>query len=381
MKLKSPTGDSIVSLRCTEILQDARPLLELNGKEGDMPKCSECGQRVAKSRLSICPNCNEFKNCEECAEQHEKVCGGRCWRIRVKLDVTHDYSCDAWERNEAGVWYGAFTALDLTESSERSPNDPLAYLNNLPKQRALSWKVKKSHLDTVLRMREIPTADWVMLFLRETQTIGIARLGGSMTSSESHPLNGNGETFKFRTLLNKREFKLCDLPDVYRLLSSQGQSNVFVLKATWRLVQMLLVTQTAAEVKERLRGLPFDELLDFLGPTCWESLCFAYLIFEEDFVPTGLSIGRTLPTVDIVGRRKCDGRRVIAQCKKDNQKRKIEDEFREACKADNTIAYYFAYGGCRGGVPDSVRVIDSEEAIRWFSTPNGLRFKELLLGD
>ena len=346
-----------------------------------MPKCWECGTRFEKSRLSTCPNCNEFQNCQECAKEHEKTCGGKCWRIRVKLDENHDLSSEAWQRNEAGVWYGAFSAQDLTEAFERSPNDALGYLNDLPEQRDLQWTVRKNHLDTVLRMRGIPTEDWVMLYLPATQTIGIARLGGSLTSSQSHPLNGNGETFKFRTLSNKREFKLSDLPDVYRLLPSQGRGNVFVLRETWRLVQLLLASQTAAEVNEQLRGLPFDELLDFLGPSGWESFSFAYLIFEEEFVPTGLSIGRTLPTVDIVGRRKDTGRRIIAQCKKDNQKRKIEEEFEEACKAANTIAYYFAYGGCKGFVPENVRVIDSGEAIRWSNSPNGKRFWELLLVD
>jgi hypothetical protein len=48
---------------------------------------------------------------------------------------------------------------------------------------------------------------------------------------------------------------------------------------------------------------------DLLGASAWESFAFAYLILECEFIPTGLSTGRTLPIADIVGRRRSDGSR------------------------------------------------------------------------
>lgn len=47
-------------------------------------------------------------------------------------------------------------------------------------------------------------------------------------------------------------------------------------------------------VSNRVNDLGWNEWLGFLGPQGWESLCLGYLIFEHEFVPTGLVTGGTL---------------------------------------------------------------------------------------
>ena len=91
------------------------------------------------------------------------------------------------------------------------------------------------------------------------------------------------------------------------------------------------------------------------------------LILEKDFVPTRLSTGRTLPTADIVGRRKSDGCHIVAQCKKDATPQPVDPDFLSVSEslALNDAAYYFAYGGWVGEVPKNLQVIDRAFALRW----------------
>lgn len=111
----------------------------------------------------------------------------------------------------------------------------------------------------------------------------------------------------------------------------------------------------------------FDEYMDFMGPSEWESLCVAYLMFEEEFVPTGLLVGRTLPTVDVVGRRKSDAARIIAQCKRHEYPIEIGDDFATVSNALNSHdrAFYFAFGGVAGAVPANVVVLTRDDLLSW----------------
>jgi hypothetical protein len=302
------------------------------------------------------------------------------WRIRMKYG-DRDYTEEAWDRNEVGLWYGGWAAEELEAGISNDPTRLEAFLSSCPSQRALQWLVPKSFVQTVLRFREISTADWVLVYLRGKREIGLARIASNIQSESDHPLNKGGEIFKYRKIRDKKTFKIFRLPDAYQLLASQGRSNVYKLASMRLPVKLLVESKTEHEVVNTLKNKPFDELLEFLGASAWESLCFAYLILEEEFIPTGLSIGRTLPVADIVGRRKSDGAQIFCQCKKDNKPQPIEPDFLAACENLETtgVAYYFAYGGCSGKTPPRVKIVGREEVLSWVSTKRGIRFRELLL--
>ena len=306
-----------------------------------MANCWECGTAFFRSDLMTCSRCNQFENCAACRDSHERNCRGACWRIRVK-NRNIDRTRAAWDRNEIGVWFD--------RSSE-----------------------------VAIRLENIPESDWVLTYLKDHQALGIAKVKGPLRCEVNHPLNIEKEVFSYRKIYRKRIYRLSDLPDVYRILPSQGRATVYLLRATWHLTQLLIASPNTVAVKKALSEMPFNDLLQFLGPSAWESFCFAYLIMEEGFIPTGLSIGRTLPDVDIVGRRRRDGRRIIAQCKKDDKPRDIDQRFRVAVSPGD-IAYYFAFGGCSAKVPKGISVIDRAAAINWSKTSaNGRCFRRLLL--
>jgi hypothetical protein len=148
-------------------------------------------------------------------------------------------------------------------------------------------------------------------------------------------------------------------------------------------IELLANSEDESSVYRALATKSFDELIDLLGASAWESFCEAYLILEEGFVPTGLSTGRTLPTLDIVGRRRSDGLRIIAQCKKDVIAKPIEGGFADVCASLDGVrhvAYYFAFGGVLGKVPPGVKVADKAGIIHWTQGENGGRYQQLFLG-
>jgi hypothetical protein len=183
-----------------------------------------------------------------------------------------------------------------------------------------------------------------------------------MGSKIDHPLNMEGELYKYRKIIEKKTFSLEELPDAYRLLPSQGRANIFRIVGMADHVRRLAENDDEKKVLESLRRLSFDGLMDLLGAAGWESFAFAYLILEHKFVPTGLSVGRTLPTLDIIGRRRTDGVRIVAQCKKHNHKEPIDQRFCEAVGSGD-VAFYFAYGGCVGDVPENVQIVDKRIAL------------------
>jgi len=170
---------------------------------------------------------------------------------------------------------------------------------------------------TARRFKDISDEDWVVIYLSDTQEIGLAKVKGSLCSKAKHPLNLNhGELFKYRRIRDKKTFRLLRLPDAYWLFPTQGRGNVHQFNNMREHVRLLAEHLNEDAINRAISQRPFDEMLDILGASAWESFCFAYLIWEEGFVPTGLSTGRTLPTVDIIGRRR-NGSRVFAQCKTD----------------------------------------------------------------
>jgi hypothetical protein len=309
----------------------------------------------------------------------EKI-GLQYWRIRSRCN-DRDFSDETWARSEAGIWYGAWTAEDFNGVRNDTESRSLKFLNSLPAQQALGWDVKPLYLKTALRFANIGRTDWVLMYVPRDQAIGMARLEGKMESNSHHPCNYEGEVFKYRKIVEKKTFKLSDLPDAYRLLSAQGRSNVHEFHGMREHVELLGQCSTANDLHKAIGEMSFENLLDFFGPSAWESFCFAYLIMEENFVPTGLSIGRTLKDVDIVGRRRTDGRRIVAQCKKHPSPQPIDSGFLSAITSQD-IAYYFAYGGISGEVPSGTKIITKADAYSWaMSHSNGQLYRKLLLGE
>jgi len=310
---------------------------------------------------------------------------GRYWRIRLRHGDGNDYSQRAWEKNEVGVWYGAWSESELADAENTfdTTSEIAEFLSNVPEQVSLEWKVTPSYVNTVKRFRQINEEDLVVLYLSLSQNIGLARVKGGIDSYSDHSLNLCGERFKYRRIVDKKKFPISELPDAYRLLPNQGRGNVHEFNVMYGHVQLLADHENAAALNQAFRDRPFDELLDLLGASAWESFAFAYLILETEFVPTGLSTGRTMPVVDIVGRRRSDGSRIVAQCKKNSYARDIEPEFLILSESlgPNDSAYYFAYGGCVGEVPKTIRVIDRTSALHWAETDNGKQYCRLILRD
>ncbi len=307
------------------------------------------------------------------------------WRIRLRAGDYGDFSRNAWDRDEVGVWYGGWTAEDFAAASARSSNsnDVATYLSETQAQRDLEWEVTSSYASTVLRFDRISEEDWVVLYLSDTQEIGLAKIQGPLCSDPNHPLNLNdGQLFKYREISNKKTFQISHLPDAYRLLPAQGRGNIHEFNMMWDHVDLLAKHQNADAIHDEIKARPFDELLDLLGASAWESFCFAYLIWEREFVPTGLSVGRTLATADIVGRNRNTGYRIVAQCKKDGNANPINPDFQilRSTLEPHDEAYYFAYGGCTDQYP-GIQVVDRTTALKWAESPNGRRYESLLRGD
>jgi len=256
------------------------------------------------------------------------------WRIRMKDDEQADRSEEGWKRNEVGIWYGAWTADDLAKA--RKGNNPLKYLADVPAQGGLRWGLSNNSLNTAIRFADIPDGHWVILYFGSK--LRVAKIRGQLRSEPNHPLNlSSGEVFKFRHIEAKKEFDLEKLPDVYRLIPSAGRGNVHQFNGNYReLVRLLAESPDEQAVQESIRSRPLEEALDLLGDSGWESLCLGYLILEENFVPTGLLLGRTLKDYDIVGRSFESGQRILAQCKKTPYKVEIEPGFIEASQSLGT---------------------------------------------
>jgi hypothetical protein len=283
---------------------------------------------------------------------------------------------EAWNRDEVGVWYGAWSHQDWEEASRHAK--PFEYLKALPVQRELNWPggLSKAAFDTARRfMTDVTEGDWVLVFFGES--LHLARVRSSALSEPDHPFNGDGETFKFRRIGEKKCFGLARLPDAYRLLASAGRGNVhqFGNKA---LVNLLIRSRSEEDVNSKVAALSPREWLDLLGPTGWESFCLGYLMSKEEFVPTGLLPGRTLRALDLIGRSRKDDVKILAQCKKDPYPVPITESFREATEGfrDRARCYFFAYGGCTDA-PDRITVWTRAEAEEWIQREDGRRYYDL----
>lgn len=301
----------------------------------------------------------------------------RIWRIRLKR-AEEEFTAEAWARDEVGIWYGAWAHQDLHRALDQGKN-AAEFLSLLPQQQELGWRVSKSYVDTAVRFSGISASDWVFVYFDER--LHFARTCSDLQSAKSHPLNGGGEIFKYRSITDKKSFRLAVLPDCFRLLPSAGRGNVHEVHETNRkMVDLLAVCENEDQAATIIVNMPLKDWLAVLGPTAWESLCLGYLILEHGFVPTGLAVGHTLPIFDIVGRDR-HGHRILAQCKKNPWRVCVDDRFLEAaCRSSEADLYfYFAFGGCSGEIPQSIRVMSNVDIECWLAShPAGQRYLELL---
>lgn len=290
-------------------------------------------------------------------------------RIRMKYG-DKNLAKDAWKRNEVGIWYGAWSADDWARSLKR-PDQQFQYLKNLPQPKGRG-KFRKSDFDTARRFVDIMKNDWVVVFFDNALHLGHVR--GGLRSSQKHPMNRNGEIFKYRKIVDKKSFLLGQLPDSYLLISAAGWGNVHGFNEALRAqIKFLAENRDEKSVTRAIMTLPITQWLELLGPTAWESLCLGYLIIKEGFLPTGLGIGRTLPTFDIVGRNK-GGIRILAQCKKNPEPLRMPAEFINACKdLKGADIYFFAYGGVIGN-PEGVTVVNRDDIQKWIDTRKGRNY-------
>jgi hypothetical protein len=304
------------------------------------------------------------------------------WRLRLKHPFG-DFASEAWDLGEVGIWYGAWREADYRGAREASEDakEIARRLSSAPGQAELKWDVPRSYANTARRFIDSIKPDhWVVLHLAERQMIGLAQLEAETFSREDHPLNKGDEIYKYRKVSRKKEFPIAALPDAYRLLSAQGRSNVHAFASMRRHVELLAEHATAEEIISYLSERTFDEQLDIMGASAWESFCVAWLIMERNFIPTGLSIGKTLKTFDIVGRNRQTGQRILAQCKKDSNTVKVEEDFIAALVPEDD-AYYFAYGNSEQGTHSKppIRIFGRDDATKWAETENGRVFKRLFI--
>lgn len=299
--------------------------------------------------------------------------GSRFWRIRGRDGNGVDQSAVAWARGEVGIWYGAWSADDWHDANIGGAGGAKDFLNALPHQRVL-WQVPKTYVDTARRFDGIAATDWVVTFHGDSLHLG--RVEGPMRASPSHPLNCGPELFKFRRVVEPKAFALTSLPDSYRLIPPAGRANVFQPRGTNReLLSVLAQCESEEEVERYFRGLSTEEWLDRLSPGEWEALCLGYLIQKENYLPTGLAVGRTLPTVDIVGVNARTGQKILAQCKKAPYAVAPEQAFLSTTEPLLTtgLIYFFAYHGCNG-CPDGVHVVGRSEMMDWLDEDMGLQY-------
>jgi hypothetical protein len=306
----------------------------------------------------------------------------RYWRVRSRDANRVDRGVDFWTRREIGIWYGGWTATDWLAVADKSDRDIAEYLSSLPRQIACSWPVPSRYVQTMRRFASITADDWVVGYYGGS--IHLGRLDGPVQSSLDHPLNCGKEVFKFRRLQERKSFPLSELPDSYRLIPSAGRSNVHQYHGTTlNLIRWLAASSNSNEVAERVAETPVGEWLDLLGPSEWESVCLGFLIEKEGYLPTGLSVGRTLPELDIVGTSRHSGWKILAQCKKSPYPENISPEFMEMCEPLQSKGhiYYFAYSGFKETIPGWIQPITKDDMLAWLASDSGLSYMHLWRGE
>jgi len=124
--------------------------------------------------------------------------------------------------------------------------------------------------------------------------------------------------------------------------------------------------------------MSLSERIDALGPKSWETICEAYLILEQRFLPMGLGAGGTLPVFDLIGRSQ-DGSFIQAQCKGNRSKVLIDTEFLEQSRqvkpSKKRKTFFFAYAGVKNKESDisDVKVLTNKDVLKWLQTSSSGR--------
>lgn len=301
----------------------------------------------------------------------------RYWRIRMKHE-RNDLTKEAWQQGIAGIWYGAWNTEQFEKTLDLSKNEASKILSKINEEAGLKWPVRAGDVDTARRFWGITKSDWAFTYFDDS--IHLARVGSNVERTVHPTLGRGGELFKYRLLDSKKSFALSELPDCFRLLSWAGRSNVHEVPGTLLLIKLLADSESVSDVREKYRALSWEDWLRTLGPHGWEVLCLGYLILEEDFLPTGLDVGGTLPLFDLVGKNR-SGQRIYAQCKKNPKSMAINDDLAKACASlvgDDCTVYLFAYSGC-DNLPLNTKLIKGTDLQEWFrNNENGTTYMKLL---
>lgn len=289
-----------------------------------------------------------------------------------------DCTEEAWKDGFVGIWYGAWSPRDLDNVSSLANAAAAAKLSALPAQKRLRWELKPSQVGIARKFSRIGSDDWVFVYFNHA-----IHLGRSRSNLLPRPLDKfqrSGELFKAKPVAECKSFPLSQLPEGFRLLACAGRGTLHQVPQSECFIQVLSNSDDCKSVLRKMRQLDLDEWLYALGPNGWESICLGYLILEQNYVPTGLAVGGTLPDFDIVGRGQ-NGKRIYAQCKKGNTPYCLSSSERSAFdNSKNAMLYLFAYGGA-ANVPSHVRVITGNEFQGWLiHSPKGRRYKQLLFG-
>jgi len=315
----------------------------------------------------------------------------RFWRIRMNLGkyIGRQEEC-ALEQGKVGIWYGGWDAKDWYSAKDDGEKRMV-----IKESKFKGRRFRPNDFNTAKRFDGIKQSDWVVIFKKikgqADDVLCLYHIHGRMKSDSKStnlfPLI-LPEIFKYKKIVpgSKKEFHLSKLPPQYRLISSAGRANVYQFRDTYqRLLKILADSEDEDEANEKIKSMPFMEWIDMLGPAGWESLCEGYLIFKENFVPTGLLTGRTLYKFDILGRNYKNKKTIVAQCKKDSAAVLVPKEFVEECKnireddKYGALCYFFTYGGYKSKKPlqSWLKVVTGDDIKKWTAKGVGSQYAHL----
>jgi len=241
-----------------------------------------------------------------------------------------DLASPIWKTGHIGIWFGGWIPDEFALSHTLLPTERLKYFDGINDEKGVKWHFKSGDLWPVQRFFDLTPGNWVYTCFEDR--IHLGHVSGPVERGDEL-FDRDGETFKSRTISGVKDFLLSELPDPYRLVPAGARGTLFQIHAYDPMMRILGASASELEVSDRAAALEWDQWLDFLGPQGWESLCLGFLIFEHDFVPTGLVIGGTLKDFDIIGANRTSAERIYGQCKKDRYPRlEPPSEFLAAAK-------------------------------------------------
>lgn len=292
------------------------------------------------------------------------------YRIRMKFDDPNnpvqkkDYAKQIWQQGNICIRYWEWEIQNRTfEEVVAAPDFREAFHGNI------------QDVNVIHRFCNLTDIDWV--FTVFDNEIHLAKVTVTPWQDFALP-EENLDYLKARSIDidNEKVFSLTEIPDVFALLAQSGQGTLFQIQNCRELLDILCrdEIQNANDLWIYWQGLNQETLLDFAGPSAWESLALAYLISEYQFLPVGLSVGGTLKDFDLVGISGKDKKRIYAQCKKDRTPKNIDKHFLQAIShgQTNRHAFYFAYGGLteeglRLANEHNIEVITRTDFLQWLT--------------